>query len=238
MDMQDFMKIMITELTNQDPFEPIKNQDLLAQMSGIQQIQASQEMTETFTGISNNFNSLLEHLNTFLGREQISIASGAVGQTVLGVNEAGQTIAGRVQAVTIEGQDVYLELDTGDRIHFNDIDRLGGATGQDVLGTFVVGTDAGGNSIAGVVDSIETNGSDITLRLTSGHTLALNRTTVITPDTVYVLLGRFVQGDGKQGTVNSYRMTGPNISDISLQLDTGQELAITDVESIRTNQAQ
>lgn len=238
MDMQDFMKIMITELTNQDPFEPIKNQDLLAQMSGIQQIQASQEMTETFTGISDNFSSFLDQLNTFLGREQISIASGAVGQTVLGANEDGQTIAGRVQAVTIEGQDVYLELDTGDRIHFNDIDRLGGATGQDILGTFVVGTDADGNSIAGIVESIETDGADITLRLTSGQTLALDQTTVLTPDTVYVLLGQFVEGDGKQGTVSSYQMTGPDISDITLQLDTGQELAMTDVETIRTNQAQ
>ena len=31
----DFLKIMLTELTNQDPFEPMKNQDLINQIPTI-----------------------------------------------------------------------------------------------------------------------------------------------------------------------------------------------------------
>ena len=55
----DFLKIMITELTNQDPLEPMQNQDLLNQMSTIQQMQSSQEMTRSFNELMSNFDSLL-----------------------------------------------------------------------------------------------------------------------------------------------------------------------------------
>ena len=38
---EDFIKMMITQLQNQDPMEPAKNEELLAQMSQIGQLQSS-----------------------------------------------------------------------------------------------------------------------------------------------------------------------------------------------------
>src|SRR4051812_42152152 len=44
---QDFIKMMVTQLQNQDPMEPAKNSELLAQMSQIGQLQSSTSLNES-----------------------------------------------------------------------------------------------------------------------------------------------------------------------------------------------
>ena len=44
---EDFINMMVTQLQNQDPLEPAKNEQLLSQMSQIGQLQSQQELTKT-----------------------------------------------------------------------------------------------------------------------------------------------------------------------------------------------
>ena len=87
---EDFLRLMITQFQNQDPFKPMENGDFLGQIaqfgtvSGIQELQGS-------------FNSLSESLYS----DQALQASGLVGRTVLarldtGALAAGGTISGAV----------------------------------------------------------------------------------------------------------------------------------------------
>src|SRR6185436_16112012 len=48
---QDFIKMMITQLQNQDPKEPAKNEELLAQMSQIGQLQTSTQLQDSLKGM-------------------------------------------------------------------------------------------------------------------------------------------------------------------------------------------
>src|SRR6188768_1665354 len=48
---EDFIKMMITQLQNQDPMEPAKNQELLAQMSQIGQLQSATSLQDSLKGI-------------------------------------------------------------------------------------------------------------------------------------------------------------------------------------------
>ena len=43
--------MMITQLQNQDPLEPAKNQELLAQMSQIGQLQSSTQLQDSLKGL-------------------------------------------------------------------------------------------------------------------------------------------------------------------------------------------
>ena len=43
-----FLQIMITELQQQDPLEPVKNQDLLAQVSQIRSLEMTTQLNESF----------------------------------------------------------------------------------------------------------------------------------------------------------------------------------------------
>ena len=237
---EDFLKIMITELTNQDPFEPMKNQDLINQMAGIQQIQASKNMADSFTGITDQFNQFMGQLSSFVDRERLSATAKMIGETVSGTTIEGRFTVGKVMAVSMEGDDVLLEIDTGEVINLKDMSRLGGANSQDIIGTFVTGENAEGDNVVGVVETIETDGQQVILQLESGQEVPLNQATIITEDTAYLLLGLFVEGaNDHSGYVDSYRVGAePGIDGITLLLDTGEELPLAKVMNIRLNQDQ
>lgn len=96
---EDFVRMMITQLQQQDPMEPAKNDQLLAQMSQISQLQSS--------------TALQESLTTVVHQNQIGAAAGLIGKSVEGMAADNTTVSGLVTAVRVEGASVNLELDNG-----------------------------------------------------------------------------------------------------------------------------
>src|SRR4051812_48449053 len=70
---EDFIKMMITQLQNQDPMEPAKNQDLLAQMSQIGQLQSATTLQDSLKGI--------------VTQNQIGAAASMIGKNVEGLDD-------------------------------------------------------------------------------------------------------------------------------------------------------
>lgn len=96
---EDFIKMMITQLQNQDPLEPAKNQELLAQMSQIGQLQSSSTLQESLQGM--------------VLQNQIGSASSLIGKTVQGFDGADDPVTGLVNSVKVGSDGVSLELDNG-----------------------------------------------------------------------------------------------------------------------------
>lgn len=96
---EDFIRMMVTQLQNQDPLEPAKNQELLAQMSQIGQLQSSEQLQES--------------LKSLVLQNNIGSAGNMIGKVVLGLDGAGQQIAGLVTSVRVVDGQVTLELDSG-----------------------------------------------------------------------------------------------------------------------------
>ena len=51
----DFLKLMTTQLQNQDPFEPMDNGDFIAQMAQFSTVTGITEVNESLSGISGKF---------------------------------------------------------------------------------------------------------------------------------------------------------------------------------------
>lgn len=96
---EDFVKMMVTQLQQQDPMEPAKNDQLLAQMSQIGQLQSSTMLQESLTAM--------------VQQNQLGSAAGLIGKTVQGLDAENAPIAGLVTSVRVEGNNVNLELDNG-----------------------------------------------------------------------------------------------------------------------------
>ena len=238
LDTQDFLKILITELTNQDPFEPMKNQDLLNQISSIQQLESTQNMTKTFTGIADKFNTFMGQLDGFLQRQQLSSATSMIGQLASGKTESGQFSLGKVVGINLNGNDVLLELDTGEQIRLENMTRLGGTESNDIVGSLVAGVNDKNEDVVGIVESIMINNDSVTLQLQTGEKLLLSNATLINSDTAHYLLGQYVEGPGGiNGNVTSYSINGEDIEGITLILDDGTELPLVDVTKIQNNPA-
>jgi len=99
---EDFIKMMITQLQHQDPMEPAKNEELLAQMSQIGQLQSATLLQESLKGM--------------VMQNQIGSAGNLIGKTVQGLDDKNEQIKGIVNSVRVEGDELFLELDSGKRL--------------------------------------------------------------------------------------------------------------------------
>lgn len=111
---EDFIKMMITQLQNQDPMQPAKNEELLAQMSQIGQLQSSTQLQESLKGL--------------VLQNQIGAAGNLIGKSVEGLDDDNAAIRGVVNSVRVESNGVYLELDNGKRLALGRVTTIAAAT--------------------------------------------------------------------------------------------------------------
>lgn len=90
-DVDQFLQLMIAELQNQDPLNPLDNSQLLQQISQIREIGATNQLTET--------------LNSVLLGQNLATASSLIGREVEALSDDSQSIRGLVDRVSVDASD-------------------------------------------------------------------------------------------------------------------------------------
>ncbi len=106
---EDFLKMMIVQLQNQDPLEPTKNEELLNQISQMRSLQSSTELGD-----------VLKNLGS---QEQLTSAASLIGKTISGtvsVNGNSKTVQGVVQRAFIQDGNAYVGVGS-DQIALKDV---------------------------------------------------------------------------------------------------------------------
>lgn len=107
MSSEDFIKVMFTELTNQDPLAPNESKDLLEQIGTIRSIEADVDLSKRLQEMSR--------------QNEIASASTLVGKFVTGRNGVGTEVAGFVDSVSITTDGPVMNLGTGYRVALEDL---------------------------------------------------------------------------------------------------------------------
>jgi flagellar basal-body rod modification protein FlgD len=163
----DFFKLLITQILNQDPLQPTSNEDLLKQISSIREIQLSSTLTDSLQKLS--------------GQQQIGSASGMIGQYVTSLPKGdGSVDRGLVVAVRfVDGGKPALQLSNGISIALDQVGRIEPPqqAAQSLIGQTVMGIDQPNKSAPKAVDGIVTstkvvNGEQM-LELDNGNELRL-----------------------------------------------------------------
>ena len=98
----DFMNLLVTQLRNQNPLEPMDNQDMSAQLAQFSELQQLEDM-------NSSFGDVLESI-------QRSYASSLIGKDVsfstAGSGDAAESMSGEVEEIVMNGE---IELIIGDR---------------------------------------------------------------------------------------------------------------------------
>lgn len=128
LDSAAFIKIMLTELTNQDPFDPQDSSALLEQISSLRNIESQlvlqQELGELVSQSRENQLSLQEQLGSLILQNQLSSAGGLIGKLVSGLNDANESVEGLVVSVRVHDNQTFLELDTGQTLPMDQVERI------------------------------------------------------------------------------------------------------------------
>jgi len=85
---EDFLRLMVAELQNQDPLNPSDNKDMLNQLNSMRQIVSSDKLSSSMESI-------------MLG-QSVATASNLLGKTVKGTNQLGEETTGTVDRVVFE----------------------------------------------------------------------------------------------------------------------------------------
>jgi flagellar hook assembly protein FlgD len=96
-DTEDFLKLMIAELQNQDPLNPLNNDQLIAQIGQIRSVAATDKLSKT--------------LDTVLLGQNISSATNLIGAEVDGISDDNQRVTGEVRRVSVTEGQPKLHLD-------------------------------------------------------------------------------------------------------------------------------
>jgi len=107
---EDFVKIMFSELSNQDPLQPNDTKDLLQQIGLIRSIQSDTTLTK--------------RLNQIADRNEFASASTLLGSLVTGLTAEGLAAEGVVGSVSLSDQGPILNLLNSQRIPFNNVQEF------------------------------------------------------------------------------------------------------------------
>lgn len=87
LDIESFLKLLISEMQNQDPLNPMDNSQMIEQIAQIRSIGATTQLSDSLTSLTTN--------------QQLVTASGLIGKTVTGLAGSGD-VTGIVDRVTVE----------------------------------------------------------------------------------------------------------------------------------------
>ena len=106
----DFIQFMVTELQNQDPLDPTDANQMLSQMSEIGQLQSSDSLQTSLTGM--------------VQQNQVAAASSMIGKLVQGTDANSNTQTGIVAAVQVNSSGVNLTLNNGEIVPMNNVTAI------------------------------------------------------------------------------------------------------------------
>jgi len=97
---QDFLNLLVTQMTSQDPMNPMSNQDMLGQMVQFSTLQGNTTMQSTLAGMQGS--QALSNANSLIGM-QVNLQTDANGDTTQGVVSGVDLSSGTAQII-VNGQ--------------------------------------------------------------------------------------------------------------------------------------
>jgi len=163
----DFFKLLVTQLTNQDPLQPTSNDEMLKQISSIREIELSSTLTDSLRKIS--------------GEQRGSSASALIGQHVTGAPATdGSVPQGIVVGVRFAADGPVLLLSSGAQVP---LDQVGLVQSPEQAAASLVGQTVSGVDrrdpknpivVEGVVTAARADKQEqMVLELDNGKTLRL-----------------------------------------------------------------
>jgi len=107
---EDFIRVIFTELQNQDPLDPSDTTAVLDQLNSIRSIESDIQLT-----------AKLESLVT---ENQLSSASSMIGKFIGGLTEDANRVAGYAVSVVRQDKDIFVELDNGWFVPIDNVETI------------------------------------------------------------------------------------------------------------------
>ena len=106
MNQEDFLKILLTQLTYQDPMKPMDNQEFMAQMAQFTSLEQTQQLNDK--------------ISTLISNQAALQSVGLIGRTV-DITSNGGVLTGTVVSLSLSGDSPLITLRTSSGATLQDI---------------------------------------------------------------------------------------------------------------------
>lgn len=112
----DFLKIILSELSRQDPLKPNDTSTLLNQLSTVRSIQSDVDLSDKLKGL--------------VTQNEWASGAGLIGKGVSGLSQDGTRVAGMVVGISRTDAGAVLTLHDGSRVPMKNVDEVVNLTPQ------------------------------------------------------------------------------------------------------------
>jgi len=114
---EQFVKIIFSELSNQDPLQPSDSKALLQELSTLRSIQSDMDLSSKLTDL--------------VGQNEWTTASSLIGKDISGISDGLERVEGTVRSVSRTADGAMLNLTSGVRVPVASVDEvLGGSNAR------------------------------------------------------------------------------------------------------------
>jgi flagellar basal-body rod modification protein FlgD len=106
----DFLQLILTEMTKQDPLQPNDTNALLQQLAAVRSIQSDMDLST--------------NLQALVSQNEFAAAATLVGKTVSGLDENYNRVTGEVKSISRTQYGTVLTLTNGARVYIGDLDEI------------------------------------------------------------------------------------------------------------------
>ncbi len=121
---EDFIAIMIEELSNQDPTDPEDTSAYIEQLTTLQNMEAIEDQTEALENMSDEIEYMSELMYSMTYESSFQNACELIGSEVSGETSTGTEVSGTVSSVEVDGNDISLVLSNGSSIDYYSLSEV------------------------------------------------------------------------------------------------------------------
>jgi len=107
LDRDAFLQLLVLEMQNQNPLEPVDNSDMIAQLAQFSSLEQMEALNDSFESVATS----IAYLSGNIDQLNFISAQSLLGKYVEGVGLDGEELVGTVESVTLEGSIVVLTVD-------------------------------------------------------------------------------------------------------------------------------
>ena len=116
LDTEDFYNLLVAEITNQDPLDPVSNQELTLQLMQLQNTSAMSDVTESIGELVTSTEALNENLlssfSSLQSLSELSSATSMIGKDITyTLDDSTEELSGNVDSIKINDGTAYLVVD-------------------------------------------------------------------------------------------------------------------------------
>ncbi len=176
---ESFLKLLTTQLCNQDPLSPMEDIDFTGQLAQLQALDEQIEMNKSMTAMRTD--------------AQLQSGTNMIGKFVTGTDTTGTAVTGQVTRVQQNADGVFVELANKQQIMVADVTNIWDdatsmyndmAGSSNVIGMWVeAGYDASSQPVHGIVEKITVENGTVQLNLYGGKKVTWDQVTELRPAT-------------------------------------------------------